>query len=934
MEKRSADERDGRNERPPSPPQVVVTAGKREQRLERFNGAAAVAGEGALRDAGVNDTLALARTLPGLYTSYGANVMFPIITLRGMTSSQDFYNPALTVYVDGVPQLPVFAAQALAGVERMELLKGPHGTLYGKSALGGVLNVRMRTPGDAPYFSLRGTLSERGGRAAQAEAAGALAPAPGAAGPPVGSQRMGGARMHARPAGRVCALCRHPPAPGIRRCARAGRIPQLPHAPLWQQPGRAGAVRGARLAADGATAGNQRVRFERRFPIGAYHSSQPEHWQQNMQELRWATLGDGQAGSGRRWDAVPGLYRQRAQQQRSSQFTLATVPASMPATHSTGVSQTLAAYGDLTWHATPRMDVGAGLRLSRDESRTQFGGSAGASAFAGSAAQAHNTWQGRLNAGWQFSPQWRGYANLAQGYKPAGYNLAPSNPLDAQGFRRERATSYEAGARLTTARLQGNFALYRIRTRDVQLYTSEIGQQVLRNAGHARSSGVEGQIEWLLPHWRTGAASVGLGGFVNRSIYTEYFDAACAACIGKRVPHTPASGLKTSRSRGAFRRANTRCARAATHCWMPRCHGTPRPGWKCAHGRTTSPTKPCATTASPSAARRWRNWRQGARRGDAGIQLLKQAAKSPLLMPAHPPCAHCPASFAARPGGHLHQPDPADGAVVAALGPQIPVGAVGGAPAAARPPTGAALTPPAAGHAMDAGGAFAGAGRGRHGGRRTGAGADGRGLGGCGAAAGGPGGIGGRRGLRRLCHRPVTPPPARLGQRGAGRRQLRRGHAGQRRLFAGRAGAGGAAGTCRRGRSHRPVFAAHAGRAGAAAHLGARPIRGRAGCAGKRRLPLAPPKPAVCAAQAARAPGTAARGALHGGAAADDGAARPPAAGCGHGHVATGLAAGRIQPAGRAGAQSGWRWQRWRPCWPRWLHWPRPRLPTRRCCPG
>ena len=242
-----------------------------------------------------------------------------------------------------------------------------------------------------------------------------------------------------------------------------------------------------------ATAGNQRVRFERRFPIGAYHSSQPEHWQQNMQELRWATRGDGQAGSGRRWDAVLGLYRQRAQQQRSSQFTLATVPASMPATHSTGVSQTLAAYGDLTWHATPRMDGGAG-----------------ASAFAGSAAQAHNTWQGRLNAGWQFSPQWRSYANLAQGYKPAGYNLAPSNPLDAQGFRRERAASYEVGARLTTARLQGNFALYRILTRDVQLYTSEIGQQVLRNAGHARSSGVEGQIEWLLPYWRTGAASVAL----------------------------------------------------------------------------------------------------------------------------------------------------------------------------------------------------------------------------------------------------------------------------------------------------------------------------------------------------------------------------------------------------------------------------------------
>ena len=366
-------------------------------------------------------------------------------------------------------QQGVFAAQALAGVERVELLKGPQGTLYGKSALGGVLNVHTRTPGDTPYFSLRGTLPERGGRAAQAEAAGAFVPGLlyGAAligqddvvgdvrsvvlaQDRLGSARAGLGRLRLRlaPQGRPWEAS----AWAARECTHGPQDVYVPFADIRPRQAYADArVRGEyrnyhmhrcgnSLAAQGqydgrdwrltATAGNQRVRFERRFPIGAYHSSQPERWQQNMQELRWATLGDGQAGSGRRWDAVLGLYRQRAQQQRSSQFTLATVPASMPATHSTGVSQTLAAYGDLTWHATPRMDGGAG-----------------ASAFAGSAAQAHNTWQGRLNAGWQFSPQWRGYANLAQGYKPAGYNLAPSNPLDAQGFRRERAASYEVGAR-------------------------------------------------------------------------------------------------------------------------------------------------------------------------------------------------------------------------------------------------------------------------------------------------------------------------------------------------------------------------------------------------------------------------------------------------------------------------------------------------------
>ena len=71
-------------------PEVVITSSKRAQPLARFNGAAAVANEQALRDAGAGGTLALDKALLGLYTGYGANVMFPIFTVRGMTSAQDF----------------------------------------------------------------------------------------------------------------------------------------------------------------------------------------------------------------------------------------------------------------------------------------------------------------------------------------------------------------------------------------------------------------------------------------------------------------------------------------------------------------------------------------------------------------------------------------------------------------------------------------------------------------------------------------------------------------------------------------------------------------------------------------------------------------------------------------------------------------------------
>ena len=569
-------------------PEVVITSSKRAQPLARFNGAAAVANEQALRDAGAGGTLALDKALPGLYTGYGANVMFPIFTVRGMTSAQDFYNPALTVYVDGVPQLPVMAAQSLAGAARVELLKGPQGTLYGQSALGGVLNVSTRTPGDAPYFSLLAGLSSRGGHVAQAEAAGPLSPgllygsamvskrsAPGdVSSAALAQSRLGGARdglgrfrLRLAPQGQPWEAS----AWAARECTSGPQDVYVPFADIRPRQAYADARVAApwrffhirrcanSVAAQGqrdwgspgngwrltATASSQRLHFERGFPIGPYHSSQPEQWQQNTQEVRLSTLG-GEAGDGagrtRPWDAVFGLFRQRAQQQRASQFTMATVPVSMPATRSGNDRQSLAAYGDVSWRLTPRLDAGAGVRLSRDERRTRFAGGAGASAFAGAARQVQNTWQARLAAGWQFSPQWRGYVNVAQGYKPAGYNLAPSNPLDTQGFRRERALSYEAGVRLSTPRVQASFAIYRIRTRDVQLYTSEIGQQVLRNVGHARSSGVEAQAQWALsPRWQLGA-----GGFVNRATYTAYYAAGCTACAGKRVPHTPRAGLNAT----------------------------------------------------------------------------------------------------------------------------------------------------------------------------------------------------------------------------------------------------------------------------------------------------------------------------------------------------------------------------------------------------
>ena len=80
--------------------------------------------------------------------------------------------------------------------------------------------------------------------------------------------------------------------------------------------------------------------------------------------------------------------------------------------------------------------------------------------FGGAGTTSGSTVLGKLSAGYRLSPEWRVYANAAQGYKPGGYNLAPSNPADARPFGKERGVSYEAGARFDGDTLRGGAALY------------------------------------------------------------------------------------------------------------------------------------------------------------------------------------------------------------------------------------------------------------------------------------------------------------------------------------------------------------------------------------------------------------------------------------------------------------------------------------------
>lgn len=129
---------------------IVVTANKREQNLNDVGlTVTAISGE-ALKERKISSMEDIASIVPGLaFSSSTANT--PIFTLRGIgfqESSLGVY-PAVSVYVDQTPlPFPVLAAHSAFDLERVEVLKGPQGTLFGQNSTGGAINYIAAKPTD------------------------------------------------------------------------------------------------------------------------------------------------------------------------------------------------------------------------------------------------------------------------------------------------------------------------------------------------------------------------------------------------------------------------------------------------------------------------------------------------------------------------------------------------------------------------------------------------------------------------------------------------------------------------------------------------------------------------------------------------------------------------------------------------------------------
>ncbi len=132
--------------------EIIVTAQKWEQSANTVGMSISAATGEMLQQRGITSVAELTRLVPGL-TIEESSFNSTSFTLRGV----GFFNsdlatpPAVTVYVDEAP-LPYPAMTKLAAFDlaRVEVLKGPQGTLYGQNATGGTVNyIAANRPRDS-----------------------------------------------------------------------------------------------------------------------------------------------------------------------------------------------------------------------------------------------------------------------------------------------------------------------------------------------------------------------------------------------------------------------------------------------------------------------------------------------------------------------------------------------------------------------------------------------------------------------------------------------------------------------------------------------------------------------------------------------------------------------------------------------------------------
>jgi iron complex outermembrane recepter protein len=457
------------------------------------------------------------------------------ITIRGVGS--DFLglgaDDAVAVYLDGVYQGRQYGAiSELPGVDRIEVLRGPQGTLYGRNATGGAISIVSKEPSPDAAFSMNAGYGSRNERFVNGYGtAGILGDA--AAVSLSGAYRQRDGYSHN--------LYTNTDLNDLENWDLNGAIRLLTVSNLRLiLRGDVGVLRSSFQSKDITNGDGDPDRYNVNFPgreerrfggigltaeydfgpatltsitatrrasyFGTFDSDGTaldlfrldpyyEDQHQFSEELRIASNGQGRF----QWLIGGYYYRERTSGTVDLGFI---VFASSLSLVSANLTHSTAAFGEVSYRLTSKLKATAGLRSSQDLKAFDFhqvasGGLFPSVPFSHSINDAHALTP-RYVLDYQFDPQVLGYASASRGFRSGGFSAINPLPFGTPlPFHPEYIWAYEIGLKseLFERRLRWNNAVFYYDYKDLQVRSSDqYGFVVIQNAASAHIKGVETEL--------------------------------------------------------------------------------------------------------------------------------------------------------------------------------------------------------------------------------------------------------------------------------------------------------------------------------------------------------------------------------------------------------------------------------------------------------
>jgi outer membrane receptor protein involved in Fe transport len=516
--------------------EVIVTAQKRSQRLLDVPvSIAALSGE-ELHRAGVDTLLDLSHAVPGLVVG-DAGGGFIRYFVRGVSNIYGSFSTALTgVYLDEADVTGSSTTQLdlrTQDIERVEVLKGPQGTLYGAGSSGGTVRFITRDP-KLDRFTASGTVDlygTEGGSSSQAASAvvnipiisdvlgvrlvgnygniGGWVDQPAAGRSNVNTQYLKESRVKAlwKPIDNLTVkpmiYVHRNHGGGIASGTDEHYVLETAVDPMRPLPFSTDYdvynltatydFRSVRILSSSTYVDNLAVlSLSQKYATDpppaplfeAFSDRNRTSTKTFSQELRLGSLGDG------RFNWTGGVFYKHLSYQNEFMLDVAQGGVLLGTFPVFGQedSKSGSVFGDATFSLTPRAELGAGVRYFKDD----------LSSFDGTLRrEGHfHSIDPRLHFSYGIAPDIRAYASAADGFRSGGFNIESGN---LSTFSPEKVRSYELGLKFSMLdhRLAGEAALFYSKYRDIQLFRlvgNNFGQ--IDNGGDARIQGVDVSLQW------------------------------------------------------------------------------------------------------------------------------------------------------------------------------------------------------------------------------------------------------------------------------------------------------------------------------------------------------------------------------------------------------------------------------------------------------